>query len=85
MFFVRIYLILLRIYHSSLYYFHFFTDKGSKKTNSLQKNGGGNFRILDFLNLYGIVCVHTCAQRVYVYYKEFDGELKVKMFKTVKF
>ena len=46
---------------------------------------GGNFRILDFLNLYSIVCVHTCAQRVYVYCKEFDGELKVKMFKIVKF
>ena len=55
------------------------------KTAVLGRAGGGNFRILDFLNLYSIVCVHTCAQRVYVYYKEFDGELKVKMFKTVKF
>lgn len=25
-------------------------DKGSKKSDSFQKNGGGNFRILDFLN-----------------------------------
>lgn len=42
-------------------------DKGSKKSDSFQKNGGGNFSILDFLNYIKETCACTHAPNVCMY------------------